>query len=194
MSILDINEAASRSAFESLMPGAYASFSDGPVYDREKALKLFLAAKKNTLYELQNTKDTNLPYNQAVAGSRLDEARRIEREALKPFVVSQWSLYGKTAAEDSTINYKKELGADLYNELYLQMFGETDGLEDGINDLTSNKIVVGPNAYEIFYDTNGSVNKIILPKTKEDPVKEMVTDKTKLKEFISAFYNDGLLI
>ena len=167
MSILDINEAASRSTFESLMPGAYASFSDGAVYDTGKALTLFTTAKRNSL-KLLEEQGPGSPMKVARAADDVDEIKRLQRLALKPFVVSQWNIYGKAAAEDDVLNYKEELGPDIYNELYLQMFGETDGLEDDINELASNKVTLA-NGVEVITDINGNVSKIILPETDNTP-------------------------
>ena len=173
MSILDINEAASRSAFESLMPGAYASVSDGAVYDRAKAYTLFDRVQKNKMREV-----TESPaYQEARGKQQFDEMDRLKYEAMKPFAIQQWTLHGKEAAEDDVINYKSTnvLGPDLYNELYLQMFGETDGLEDSINDLTSNKVTLA-NGVEVITDINGNVSKIILPENDNSPT-VTVTDR-----------------
>ena len=171
MSILDINEAASRSTFESLMPGAYASFSDGNVYDRGKAYTLFDRVQKNKMREVESS----AAYQNAKANEQFDVMDRLKYDSMKPFAIQQWTLHGKQAAEDAVIDYKKALGPDVYNELYLQMFGETDGLEEGLDDLTSNKVTLG-NGVQVITDTSGNISKIILPEKNNSPA-VTITDR-----------------
>ena len=169
--ITDINEAASRSTFESLMPGAYASFSDGNVYDRGKAYTLFDRVQKNKMREVESS----AAYQKAKGNEQFDVMDRLKYDSMKPFAIQQWTLHGKQAAEDAVIDYKKALGPDVYNELYLQMFGETDGLEEGLDDLTSNKVTLG-NGVQVITDTSGNISKIILPEKNNSPA-VTITDR-----------------
>ena len=189
MSILDINEAASRSDYESLMPGAYARFSDTAVYDGQRALKLFMDYKGDRRRDLKD----DLTYQQMKTTATAEELKYYEGNTLREFTLGQWKIYGKDAADDKAINYRGALGDQLYNELYLQMFEESDATKT----LAANTITVGSSNIEITYDASGQVNKIFIPKTDVDPEVNLTDknakDKDDIVNLIAALKQDGLL-
>ena len=190
MSILDINEAASRSDYESLMPGSFASFSDGAIYDAAKAYNLFDSVSKRKIADVEKS----IPFTELRTASNYAGMDRMRQEALKAHAIQQWTIFGKKAAEDPVIDYKSEgvLGADLYNELYLKMFGGSEAVDKALEKVGTNTVIIGPERYEITFGVDGKINKIILPKT-ETFDEDVITDKDKIKDVLSLFMEKGLL-
>ena len=159
MSIYDINQAASLSSYESLMPGAYATFSAGVVYDPEKAYTAFDRSRRNKLAALRETRE----YKDLAAGDLKSEMLQMEKDIMIPFAIQQWTTYGKKAADDRVMDYENMLGTESYNELYLDIFGESKVLDEPPESLTTKLELT--NGAKIFYNQNGDVTKIILPPT-----------------------------
>ena len=186
MSIYDINQAASLSSYESLMPGAYATFSAGVVYDPEKAYTAFDRSRRNKLAALRETRE----YKDLAAGDLKSEMLQMEKDIMIPFAIQQWTTYGKKAADDRVMDYENMLGTESYNELYLDIFGESKVLDEPPESLTTKLELT--NGAEILYNQNGDVTKIILPPT-GGVSGGTVTDPDQLKAALERFQQLNLL-
>ena len=186
MSIYDINQAASLSSYESLMPGAYATFSAGVVYDPEKAYTAFDRSRRNKLAALRETRE----YKDLAAGDLKSEMLQMEKDIMIPFAIQQWTTYGKKAADDRVMDYENMLGTESYNELYLDIFGESKVLDEPPESLTTKLELT--NGAKIFYNQNGDVTKIILPPT-GGVSGGTVTDPDQLKGALDRFQQLNLL-
>jgi len=122
LSILDMNEAAQRDAYNSLMPGSYATFMANPFFEEGKELKEF-----NSLDRLL---DSNLKYDETYSdiGAQSGEVdvetikaqQRAYKQSLRvPYIAGQIKKYGSDAIDNSLINYKDIIGSDNLNKILM---------------------------------------------------------------------------
>ena len=183
MSLLDINEAAAQQAYRSAMPGSYATFSPGTVYDTEDALTTWIAA--------ETTINRNLAKNSTYIGLLAEEnpaaALKMQRKKFGAFAAAQFEKYGVKAYENAVIDWGSEavLGPELYTELGLQ-FGFIDSIESSLEPVLSQEAntVTLSNGIKITTGPNGSVISILLPTSTEpltnrDTIQDMLTGLRK---------------
>ena len=114
MSVYDINELARSQAYQSAIPGAYATFTPGEFYDQEAALKSWSLAQKR----IDTAVEKDPIYLELKAGPD-GEAAALEykRKKYAAFAQAQFNKYGASAINDPVVNWKDILGEEMYTEL-----------------------------------------------------------------------------
>jgi hypothetical protein len=114
MSVYDINELARSQAYQSAIPGAYATFTPGEFYDQEAALKSWSLAQKR----IDTAVEKDPIYLELKAGPD-GEAAALEykRKKYAAFAQAQFNKYGADAINDPVVNWKDILGEEMYTEL-----------------------------------------------------------------------------
>ena len=113
MSVYDINELARSQAYQSAIPGAYATFTPGEFYDQEAALKSWSLAQRR----IDTAVDKDPIYLDLVSEDRMEEALEYRRKKYAAFAQAQFNKYGKDAINDPVVNWKDILGEEMYTEL-----------------------------------------------------------------------------
>jgi len=113
MSVYDINELARSQAYQSAIPGAYATFTPGEFYDQEAALKSWSLAQKR----IDTAVDKDPVYTKMIAEGREEEALEYKRKKYAAFAQAQFNKYGADAINDPVVNWKDILGEEIYTEL-----------------------------------------------------------------------------
>ena len=114
MSVYDINELARSQAYQSAIPGAYATFTPGEFYDQEAALKSWSLAQRR----IDTAVEKDPIYRKLKAGPD-GEAAALEykRKKYAAFAQAQFNKYGASAINDPVVNWKDILGEEMYTEL-----------------------------------------------------------------------------
>jgi len=181
MSILDINEAAAQAAYQSAMPGSYATFSPGEMYDSEDALTGWISA--------ETVINRNLLKNEEYLKLRATDmgaAVRLQRNKFGAYAATQFEKYGVKAYENSVIDWGTEavLGPELYTKLGLQ-FGFIDSVESTLDPIISDgasTTVTLSDGSKLTTGPNGRVISILLP-TSTEPLTDTQTIENMLKGF-----------
>jgi len=181
MSILDINEAAAQAAYQSAMPGSYATFSPGEMYDSEDALTGWISA--------ETVINRNLLKNEEYLKLRTTDegaALRLQRNKFGAYAATQFEKYGVKAYENSVIDWGTEavLGPELYTKLGLQ-FGFIDSVESTLDPIISDgasTTVTLSDGSKLTTGPNGRVISILLP-TSTEPLTNTQTIENMLKGF-----------
>ena len=123
LSILDINEAAARNEYNSLMPGSYATFTPTPFFEAGKALKEFTTLDSALMNQIKTQKFAKYEAIGAQSG-KTEGVIKAEQLAfiqnLKvPFVAGQVQMYGLEAIEKSLVNYENEIGRENLNRILM---------------------------------------------------------------------------
>ena len=123
LSILDINDAAQRDAYNSLMPGSYATFTPTPFFEAGKALKEFTTLDSALMNQIKTQKFAKYEAIGAQSG-KTDDVIKAEQLAfiqnLKvPYVAGQVQMYGLEAIEKSLVNYENEIGRENLNRILM---------------------------------------------------------------------------
>jgi len=113
MSVYDINELARSQAYQSAIPGAYATFTPGEFYDQEAALKSWSLAQRR----IDTAVEKDPVYTKMIAEGREEEALEYKRKKYAAFAQAQFNKYGADAINDPVVNWKDILGEDMYTEL-----------------------------------------------------------------------------
>jgi len=181
MSILDINEAAAQAAYQSAMPGSYATFSPGEMYDSEDALTGWISA--------ETVINRNLLKNEEYIRLRTEDegaALRLQRNKFGAYAATQFEKYGVKAYENSVIDWGTEavLGPELYTKLGLQ-FGFIDSVESTLDPIISDgasTTVTLSDGSKLTTGPNGRVISILLP-TSTEPLTNTQTIENMIKGF-----------
>lgn len=114
MSVYDINELARSQAYQSAIPGAYATFTPDEFYDQEAALKSWSLAQRR----IDTAVEKDPIYLELKAGPD-GEAAALEykRKKYAAFAQAQFNKYGASAINDPVVNWKDILGEEMYTEL-----------------------------------------------------------------------------
>jgi len=124
LSILDINEAAQRDAYNSLMPGSYATFTPTPFYESGRARKEY-----STLVNILETQLANSKKHEkyrAIQSSTLpdEEINRLKlaykQNEMIDFVATQVQKFGNDAVNDKILDYESIVGTDNFNKILLE--------------------------------------------------------------------------
>ena len=123
LSILDINEAAARNEYNSLMPGSYATFTPTPFFEAGKALKEFTTLDSALMNQIKTQKFAKYEAIGAQSG-KTEGVIKAEQLAfiqnLKvPYVAGQVQMYGLEAIEKSLVNYENEIGRENLNRILM---------------------------------------------------------------------------
>ena len=186
MSLLDINAAANNAAYQSAMPGAFATFSPGEFYNAEDALKHYTLAMGRMESVLK--KDTE--YGRLLAN---DPTAAIEyrRARIGAFAATQFKRYGKDALNDPNIDYHSALGPELFTSLAMQ-FDLSDKITNTavtqVSDAT-NVITLGIGA-RLTTDKAGNVVSINLSSKDQNRV---ITDPEMIRRTLDGFEKDGYM-
>ena len=113
MSVYDINELARSQAYQSAIPGAYATFTPGEFYDQEAALKSWSLAQKR----IDTAIEKDPIYLKLKSEGREEEALEYKRRKYAAFAQAQFNKYGADAINDPVVNWKDILGEEMYTEL-----------------------------------------------------------------------------
>lgn len=113
MSVYDINELARSQAYQSAIPGAYATFTPGEFYDQEAALKSWSLAQRR----IDTAVDKDPIYLKFKSEGREKEALEYKRKKYAAFAQAQFNKYGADAINDPVVNWKDILGEEMYTEL-----------------------------------------------------------------------------
>ena len=113
MSVYDINELARSQAYQSAIPGAYATFTPGEFYDQEAALKSWSLAQRR----IDTAVEKDPVYTKMIAEGREEEALEYKRKKYAAFAQAQFNKYGADAINDPVVNWKDILGEEMYTEL-----------------------------------------------------------------------------
>lgn len=189
-SILDINEMARGQAYSSLMPGAYATFSPGSLYDSEAALKTYTLASSKIISAL----DDDLVY-QDLLSKDPEAAAKYKRDAYKPFALSQFKKYGMESAKDPVLNWPSILGEDNYKILLSEISGgDKQVLAEAENALgeTTDIERTGPNG-EKFIITTGKTGATKITLMGAEGNEKVITDVGEIEEFLNKITSAGLM-
>lgn len=113
MSVYDINELARSQAYQSAIPGAYATFTPGEFYDQEAALKSWSLAQRR----IDTAIEKDPIYLKLKSEGREEEALEYKRRKYAAFAQAQFNKYGADAINDPVVNWKDILGEEMYTEL-----------------------------------------------------------------------------
>ena len=113
MSVYDINELARSQAYQSAIPGAYATFTPGEFYDQEAALKSWSLAQRR----IDTALKSDPIHLDLVGDNKMEEALEYRRKKYAAFAQAQFNKYGKDAINDPVVNWKDILGEEMYTEL-----------------------------------------------------------------------------
>lgn len=113
MSVYDINELARSQAYQSAIPGAYATFTPDEFYDQEAALKSWSLAQRR----IDTAVEKDPIYLDLVSKDRMEEALEYRRKKYAAFAQAQFNKYGASAINDPVVNWKDILGEEMYTEL-----------------------------------------------------------------------------
>ena len=190
MSLLDINEAANRAAYESAMPGSFATFSPAEYYDNEAALKHHTSAMKQINAGLIN----DLKYKELLT---LDDGgaahKQYRRQLISSHAMTQFKRYGKESINDPVIKWDSAnlLGPELYAELVLELgFSEvvTGPLAEKVVDKTN--VITLDSGPKLTTGIDGTVTSIELNGANGNRV---ITDPDKIKTILDRFEMDGMI-
>ena len=137
MSVYDINELARSQAYQSAIPGAYATFTPGEFYDQEAALKSWSLAQRR----IDTAVDKDPIYLDLVSEDRMEEALEYRRKKYAAFAQAQFNKYGESAINDPVVNWKDILGEDMYTELAIANEADEDiisAIDAGASEIIGN--------------------------------------------------------
>ena len=203
LSILDMNEAAQRDAYNSLMPGSYADFTANPFYEPSKAMAEF------TRYQSKIVNNLSMPLKypeltRIKSASNISDEERARLElAFKqslyvPFVASQIQLFGAEAANDEVLDYENIVGPENLNrilsqndlpllyekEAERQLTRKGDIVTLPISDTKQAILTVGPSGDIVSIQTSNSNNA---------NASRTITDPADLDLMIQDFFDKGYL-
>lgn len=190
MSIYDINELARGQAYQSMMPGAYATFTPGEFYDQEAALKSWSIAQKRIDTSLK-TDDEYLRLQQL--GDNGASALEYKRKKYAAYAQSQFNKYGADAINDPVVNWKDLLGESMYTELAISNEADEQiisAIDAGAADFMGKTITREgeSGSYKLHTGLGDTVAKITLTGPKGQQV---VQDPKLISEFLDSLVAKG---
>ena len=111
-SVADLNEAATLSSYNSLMPGASATFTAPVAYSSTNASNAYMRFKKDNIDNM-TTKDPVF-MKMILDGVTPEEQLDYEQGKIESFVRSQFSDFGFQVFTDDAANYRTKLGDERY--------------------------------------------------------------------------------
>jgi len=203
LSILDMNEAAQRDAYNSLMPGSYADFTANPFYEPSKAMAEFTRYQSKIVNNLSMPlKYPELTRIKSASNIPPEERARLElafkQSLYVPFVASQIQLFGAEAANDEVLDYENIVGPENLNrilsqndlpllyekEAERQLTRKGDIVTLPISDTKQAILTVGPSGDIVSIQTSNSNNA---------NASRTITDPADLDLMIQDFFDKGYL-
>ena len=193
MSIYDINELARGQAYQSVIPGAYATFTPGEFYDEEAALKSWSLAKRRIDISLGEDPQ----YAKLLAQTDQSAAIAYKRNKYSAFAQAQFNKYGKAAINDPVVDWKDLLGDEIFTNLTLANGGEED-VAKKINTLvaasgngkTINMSISGGGSFSITTGLGEKAAQVTLTGPNGEKV---ITDPKMIDEFLDGLVAKGLM-
>ena len=193
MSIYDINELARGQAYQSVIPGAYATFTPGEFYDEEAALKSWSLAKRRIDISLGEDPE----YAKLLAQQDQSAAIAYKRKKYSAFAQAQFNKYGKAAINDPVVDWKDLLGDEIFTNLTLANGGEED-VANQINTLvaasgngkTINMSMSGGGSFSITTGLGEKAAQITLTGPNGEKV---ITDPKMIDEFLDGLVAKGTM-
>ena len=193
MSIYDINELARGQAYQSVIPGAYATFTPGEFYDQEAALKSWSLAKRRIDISLGEDPQ----YAKLLAQTDQSAAVAYKRNKYSAFAQAQFNKYGKAAINDPVVDWKDLLGDEIFTNLTLANGGEED-VAKKINTLvaasgngkTINMSISGGGSFSITTGLGEKAAQVTLTGPNGEKV---ITDPKMIDEFLDGLVAKGLM-
>jgi len=193
MSIYDINELARGQAYQSVIPGAYATFTPGEFYDEEAALKSWSLAKRRIDISLGEDPQ----YAKLLAQTDQSAAVAYKRNKYSAFAQAQFNKYGKAAINDPVVDWKDLLGDEIFTNLTLANGGEED-VAKKINTLvaasgngkTINMSISGGGSFSITTGLGEKAAQVTLTGPNGEKV---ITDPKMIDEFLDGLVDKGLM-
>ena len=193
MSIYDINELARGQAYQSVIPGAYATFTPGEFYDEEAALKSWSLAKRRIDISLGEDPQ----YAKLLAQTDQSAAVAYKRNKYSAFAQAQFNKYGKAAINDPVVDWKDLLGDEIFTNLTLANGGEED-VAKKINTLvaasgngkTINMSMSGGGSFSITTGLGEKAAQVTLTGPNGEKV---ITDPKMIDEFLDGLVDKGLM-
>ena len=193
MSIYDINELARGQAYQSVIPGAYATFTPGEFYDQEAALKSWSLAKRR----IDTSLDDDPEYAKLLAQQDQSAAIAYKRKKYSAFAQAQFNKYGKAAINDPVVDWKDLLGDEIFTNLTLANGGEEE-VANQINTLvaasgngkTINMSMSGGGSFSITTGLGEKAAQITLTGPNGEKV---ITDPKMIDEFLDELVAKGLM-
>tara|TARA_R110000782_G_scaffold232300_1_gene318530 strand:+ start:551 stop:2374 length:1824 start_codon:yes stop_codon:yes gene_type:complete len=193
MSIYDINELARGQAYQSVIPGAYATFTPGEFYDEEAALKSWSLAKRRIDISLGEDPQ----YAKLLAQTDQSAAVAYKRNKYSAFAQAQFNKYGKAAINDPVVDWKDLLGDEIFTNLTLANGGEED-VAKKINTLvaasgngkTINMSISGGGSFSITTGLGEKAAQVTLTGPNGEKV---ITDPKMIDEFLDGLVAKGLM-
>ena len=193
MSIYDINELARGQAYQSVIPGAYATFTPGEFYDEEAALKSWSLAKRRIDISLGEDPQ----YAKLLAQTDQSAAVAYKRNKYSAFAQAQFNKYGKSAINDPVVDWNNILGDEIFTNLTLANGGEEEVAKkiDTLvaasgNGKTINMSISGGGSFSITTGLGEKAAQVTLTGPNGEKV---ITDPKMIDEFLDGLVAKGLM-
>ena len=111
-SVADLNESATLSSYNSLMPGASATFTAPINYSSTSASNAYMRFKKDNIDNI--LKDDPIFMKMVLDGSTPEEELNYKQGKIEGFVRAQFSDFGFQVFTDTAANYRTKLGEERY--------------------------------------------------------------------------------
>ena len=160
-SVADLNEAATLSSYNSLMPGASATFTAPIAYSSTNANAAYTRFKKDNIDNMA-TKDPVF-MQMILDGVTPEKQLDYEQGKIESFVRSQFSDFGFQVFTDAAANYRTKLGDERYfaliNDLDLseQQMQTLNPMFTGDEETIKIKLMLENGSSEIVKDSTGNI-------------------------------------
>lgn len=160
-SVADLNEAATLSSYNSLMPGASATFTAPVAYSSTNANAAYTRFYKQNIENM--LKDDPIFIKMVEEGSTPEEELDYRQGKIESFVRSQFSDFGFQVFTDDAANYRTKLGDERYfaliNDLDLseQQMQILNPMFNGNEETSKIKLMLETGSSEIVRDRTGNI-------------------------------------
>lgn len=160
-SVADLNEAATLSSYNSLMPGASATFTAPVAYSSTNANAAYTRFYKQNIENM--LKDDPIFMKMVEEGSTPEEELDYRQGKIESFVRSQFSDFGFQVFTDDAANYRTKLGDERYfaliNDLDLseQQMQILNPMFNGNEETSKIKLMLETGSSEIVRDRTGNI-------------------------------------
>lgn len=160
-SVADLNEAATLSSYNSLMPGASATFTAPVAYSSTNANAAYTRFYKQNIENM--LKDDPIFRKMVEEGSTPEEELDYRQGKIESFVRSQFSDFGFQVFTDDAANYRTKLGDERYfaliNDLDLseQQMQILNPMFNGNEETSKIKLMLETGSSEIVRDRTGNI-------------------------------------
>jgi len=189
MSVYDINELARSQAYQSAIPGAYATFTPSEFYDQEAALKSWSLAQRR----IDTALKSDPIHLDLVGDNKMEEALEYRRKKYAAFAQAQFNKYGKDAINDPVVNWKDILGEEMYTELAIANEadeGIISAIDAGASEIIGNSTTrsFAGGSYTLSTGLGDTVARIKLVGEKGE---KTIDDPQQISEFLDTLVARG---